>query len=240
MFVAATLVCGANQNASAQANPGLVSKFLTAAKSAKDGQLGSIASELTGKVQELQVMGRGPARRLQIVLSKSEMQSGAHDSSIITVKAVDQWNNPALDGQVELESTLGQIIRANETRQSLQVTTTQANQPPAKLALQFENGEAKAVLLGSAAPGEAHLRAQTGDLQAESSVRITPESRPTILIGMAATNYSIGFGIALLGISYFVCALVPGLFIRERMFDPQAVESTPQRASLARTAGAGG
>ena len=44
-----------------------------------------------------------------------------------------------------------------------------------------------------------------------------------VLIGLAATQYSIGFGIALLGISYALCALVPGLFIRERMFDPQAV-----------------
>ncbi len=44
-----------------------------------------------------------------------------------------------------------------------------------------------------------------------------------VLIGLAATQYSIGFGIALLGISYAVCALVPGLFIQERMFDPQAV-----------------
>ena len=46
-----------------------------------------------------------------------------------------------------------------------------------------------------------------------------------VLIGMAASQYSIGFGIALLGISYLVCALVPGLFIREKMFDPQAVPS---------------
>ena len=47
-----------------------------------------------------------------------------------------------------------------------------------------------------------------------------------VLIGMAATQYSIGFGIALLGISYLACALVPGLFIREKMFDPQAIQST--------------
>jgi AAHS family cis,cis-muconate transporter-like MFS transporter len=44
-----------------------------------------------------------------------------------------------------------------------------------------------------------------------------------VLIGMTATNYSIGLGIALLGISYAICALVPGLFIREKMFDPHAV-----------------
>lgn len=46
-----------------------------------------------------------------------------------------------------------------------------------------------------------------------------------LLIGMAATNYSIGLGIALLGISYAVCALVPGVWIQEKLFDPQAVES---------------
>jgi AAHS family cis,cis-muconate transporter-like MFS transporter len=45
-----------------------------------------------------------------------------------------------------------------------------------------------------------------------------------LLIGVAASSYSIGLGIGLLGISYAVCALVPGLFIQEKMFDPKAVE----------------
>lgn len=45
-----------------------------------------------------------------------------------------------------------------------------------------------------------------------------------VLIGLAALRHSIGLGIALLGISYVVSALVPGLFIREKMFDPKAVE----------------
>ena len=49
-----------------------------------------------------------------------------------------------------------------------------------------------------------------------------------VLIGLAAAQYSIGFGIALLGIAYAVCALVPGLFIREKMFDPTAVPTAPE------------
>jgi MFS transporter, AAHS family, cis,cis-muconate transporter len=49
-----------------------------------------------------------------------------------------------------------------------------------------------------------------------------------LLIGMAATNHSIGLGIGLLGVSYGICALVPGLFIREKMFDPQAVAFSQQ------------
>ncbi len=44
-----------------------------------------------------------------------------------------------------------------------------------------------------------------------------------LLIGIAATRYSIGLGIGLLGIAYAVCGLLPGLFIREKMFDPKSV-----------------
>jgi AAHS family cis,cis-muconate transporter-like MFS transporter len=56
-----------------------------------------------------------------------------------------------------------------------------------------------------------------------------------LLIGMAANSYSIGLGIGLLGISYAICGLIPGLFIRERMFDPKAVEK-PSAATLPRPA----
>ena len=148
-----------------------------------------------GQVQVVKVMGRGPARRLQIVSAKSEIQLGGQDAAAVTVKALDEWNNPALDGQVELETSLGQVIRASENaRPDLSAPTTgvSANQQRAKLALQFENGEAKALLVGSGAPGEARLRAQTGNLQAEGSVRITPESRPTILVGMAEMSFGKG------------------------------------------------
>ena len=53
-----------------------------------------------------------------------------------------------------------------------------------------------------------------------------------LLIGMAAEDYSIGLGIGLLGISYAVCAVVPGVFIREKMFDPKAVEPAPAAAAF--------
>ena len=45
-----------------------------------------------------------------------------------------------------------------------------------------------------------------------------------LLIGLAASTYSIGYGIALLGVAYAICALVPGLFIQERMYDPNRLE----------------
>ena len=45
-----------------------------------------------------------------------------------------------------------------------------------------------------------------------------------ILIGRIATDYSIWLGIAVLGFSYALCGLIPGLFIRENLFDPKSVE----------------
>lgn len=46
-----------------------------------------------------------------------------------------------------------------------------------------------------------------------------------LMVGFAATHSSIAAGIALLGISYAVCGLIPGLFIREKMYDPKAAVS---------------
>jgi len=49
----AVIACGTHQTAFAQADAGLVVKFLETAKAATDGQLGTIASELTGKIESL-------------------------------------------------------------------------------------------------------------------------------------------------------------------------------------------
>jgi AAHS family cis,cis-muconate transporter-like MFS transporter len=55
-----------------------------------------------------------------------------------------------------------------------------------------------------------------------------------LLIGMAAARHTIGLGIASLGLSYAICALVPGLFIREKMFDPQAPDVSRETADVLR------
>ncbi len=59
LFTAAGIVCGANSNAFAQVDAGLAAKFLSTAKAASDSQLGSIASDLTGKMQSLGTSAAG-------------------------------------------------------------------------------------------------------------------------------------------------------------------------------------
>jgi uncharacterized repeat protein (TIGR01451 family) len=154
-----------------------------------------------GKSQEIVVMGRGPAKRLQIVSEKTEIQSGGTDSTIVTVKAFDQWNNPALDGQLGIETSLGQLMRPNDKplapvstpAQSTSLTNAdQPTQPNGQLVVQTENGEAVLKLIGSGAPGEARLHAQTGEFEAEDRIRITSEIRRPILVGFAEMSFGPG------------------------------------------------
>ncbi len=44
-----------------------------------------------------------------------------------------------------------------------------------------------------------------------------------LMIGFVSVQYSIAFGISLLGIAYAICAVIPGIFIPDKMFDPKAL-----------------
>jgi AAHS family cis,cis-muconate transporter-like MFS transporter len=50
------------------------------------------------------------------------------------------------------------------------------------------------------------------------------------MIGYLATTYTVGAGIALLGISYALMALIPGFFIPEKMYDPKSLQAADIRA----------
>ncbi len=161
-----------------------------------------------GHSEEIIVIGRGPARRLQILSEKAEIQSGGTDSTIVHIKAFDQWGNPALDGQVGIETSLGQLMRATDNRDKPNAQTPtpstlssdlnkplgdqlkqQPNQIGSQLVVQLEAGEASLRLTSSGTPGEARLHAQTAEIEANEQVRITSEVRPTILVGFAEMSF---------------------------------------------------
>ncbi|MGZ8843609.1 MAG: hypothetical protein ACXW18_08095, partial [Pyrinomonadaceae bacterium] len=152
---------------------------------------------VAGKSLEISVMGRGPATHLQIVPEKSEIQSGGADSTIVRVKALDEWNNPALDGQVGIETSTGQLTRPNDKAEvampsqaaNMANSPEGPNQTGAQMIVQLENGEAVLKLIGTGAPGEARLHAQTGQIEAEDRVRITSEMRRPILVGFAEMSF---------------------------------------------------
>jgi uncharacterized repeat protein (TIGR01451 family) len=154
-----------------------------------------------GKAEEVKVLGRGQARRLEIVAERTEIQSGGSDATIVRVKAFDEWGNPALDGQVGIETSLGQLRQLNDKStdqpaKSLAVSASRREEPAdqmdGRLLAQTTDGEASFKLIGAGAPGEARLHAQTGQIEAEGQVRILSETRPTILVGFAEMSFGKG------------------------------------------------
>jgi uncharacterized repeat protein (TIGR01451 family) len=171
---------------------------------------------VAGHAAEMQVMGRGPVKRLEIVSEKNAIQADGSDSTILHIRAFDQWNSPAIDDQVAIETSAGQLVRLDargvevkateeggeikpsDTKSSsldsgslnsLPVTATlpanEADPTGSQLIVPLTGGEAVIKLIASGAPGAAHLHTQMGQHEAEAEVRITPEMRPAILVGLA-------------------------------------------------------
>jgi uncharacterized repeat protein (TIGR01451 family) len=158
-----------------------------------------------GQTAELTVMGRGPIQRLEVVPEKTAIQAGGRDFTIIKVLAFDKWNHPANDNQVGIEASLGQLVRLGPPTADdgvlipgkvvptadLQTDVSLAQPDPARgqLVVPMENGEASVKLIGPAQPGEARLHVVAGQLEMESTVRILPEKRPTIMVGLAEMSF---------------------------------------------------
>jgi uncharacterized repeat protein (TIGR01451 family) len=169
----------------------------------------AISAEGTpAKTEEITVMGRGPVRRLELVPEATEVQAGGRSFVQVRVRAFDQWNNPALDDQVAINTSAGQLQlpedAAGEVKRAKpadtqkpftgqaspeeQAIAQQLNLPQTQVFAQLENGEAHLKLVGSGAPGKADLFAKAGQSEARAEVRITPEMRPTIMVGLAEVS----------------------------------------------------
>ncbi|HYE65643.1 MAG TPA: hypothetical protein VD966_08670 [Pyrinomonadaceae bacterium] len=148
-----------------------------------------------GRAEEMSVMGRGPVRRLKIASEKIEIQADGRDSALLHVRAYDQWGSPAIDAQVAIETSLGQLLRVDDQAGQLKPASQngaqatdpleQANRTAGQMVISLDGGKAAIRLVASGAPGEARVRALMGQTEARTEVRITPESRPTILVGLA-------------------------------------------------------
>jgi uncharacterized repeat protein (TIGR01451 family) len=161
----------------------------------------------TERAVELSVMGRGAARRLEIIPERVELQAGGRDSTGIRLRAFDQWNNPAADGQVVVTTSGGHFLRpaaageatttkdARETSRDKSaelsdemVAGAGANAVLKEVVLSLRGGEATVRLVSENAAGVAQIQAQAGDIAAEQRMRFTAELRPSILVGLAEAS----------------------------------------------------
>src|SRR3989440_1572035 len=103
----------------------------------------------------------------------------------------------SLDGEVGIETSLGQLRRLNEKPSEVQTSSSPVEQnsiaaagpASSQVVVQLEGGEARLKLFSAGAPGEARLRAQTGQLETQGQVHITSEMRKSILVGFAEMSF---------------------------------------------------
>ncbi len=154
---------------------------------------------VAGDSRELTVLGRGQATRLEVVPDKTQVQAGGRDSITLRVRAFDQWGNPAADDQVAIETSAGELRRLDQESTPVKghsapagaaaLPAAEVNDSQQQVVLSLVRGEATIRLVGNGAPGEARLRALMGQIETDSKVLITPESRPTILVGIAEMTF---------------------------------------------------
>ncbi|PYS75823.1 MAG: hypothetical protein DMF66_18115, partial [Acidobacteria bacterium] len=173
-----------------------------------------------GKSVEVTAYGRGPAKRLEIVTDKAELSAGGRDSTTVRVRAFDQWNHPAADGSVALAVSSGHLLRvddgskdggqqgrADDGSRDKAVGRGKAadrgddkglenpeekNAPASQQIVPLVGGEGRALLVADNAPGASEIHAMTGAVEVKREIRVTPEVRPSILVGLAEVTFGSG------------------------------------------------
>jgi uncharacterized repeat protein (TIGR01451 family) len=153
-----------------------------------------------GASVELTVYGRGPAKRLEIVPEKSELQASGRDSVRVRVRALDEWGHPAADSQVAVETSAGRLVLTEDDRTpALALTGANITAPNNAVAEQVNTntqqqvvslvgGEAVLALIADNTAGETKLEATLGNVKAEGRVRFTPEIRNPIMVSLAEVS----------------------------------------------------
>lgn len=163
-----------------------------------------------GRTVEVTAYGRGPAKRLEILSDKPELSAGGRDSTVLRVRAFDQWNHPAADGSVALAVSSGRLLRvdggdADKNDKSsdksdkpeqpgvdVPESTETKNVPTGEQIVPLVGGEGRVLLVSDNAPGSAEIRATTGAVEGRGQVHITPEVRSAILVGLAEVTVGAG------------------------------------------------
>jgi uncharacterized repeat protein (TIGR01451 family) len=150
-----------------------------------------------GQTAEVTAYGRGPAKRLEIVADKPELTAGGRDRTTLRVRAFDQWGRPAADGSVALEVSDGRLVRLEEKEDDQRKVDGPLSDTPARAdarqqVVPLTGGEGRVLFVAGNEPGETEVKATTGAVEADRRVRVTPEVRPTILVGLAEVTVGAG------------------------------------------------
>ncbi len=154
-----------------------------------------------GKTVEYEIFGRGAAKRLKINTERNELQASGRDSTLIVIEAFDQWENPAQDGSVIVQTSSGQLVVrksspdsatnaaskvvSSDLLQSNGKTSEQVNNTNREQKVDLLNGVGVVRLISDNKTGVAKITAIQGQTEASTDIRFTSEMRPQFLAGLA-------------------------------------------------------
>lgn len=157
-----------------------------------------------GEKKELTVMGRGPVKRLEIISERDKLRANGRDETEVTVRALDEWGNPALDNQVALTLSQGNIVLPGE-----KVTTTYEtvkfnsgdrnivnlnaqiapNNEKRQHLLSLEKGRGTVKIIAGNSPGNSEITAVAGASESKFALSYLPDLRPSMMVGIARASF---------------------------------------------------
>jgi uncharacterized repeat protein (TIGR01451 family) len=161
-----------------------------------------LADNQPGRTMAITLFGRGPAKALRLMIEKDRLRAGGRDSTIVRVQAVDEWEHPAMDGQVAVEASAGRILGLDEQTRSRQEIlfgqgteasrgsgAEQVSDHVRQRLLTIKGGEASFRLIADNGVGVIRLRASYGEVATERMVPLVAEIRPTLLVSLGEMTF---------------------------------------------------
>ncbi len=148
--------------------------------------------------KEITIYGSGNAKRIEILPAKHELQASGRDRTTIEIHAFDEWNNPAQDATLAVQTTSGSFTKPKTENSGNEKTNEELfdekakqllNQPSQQETINLSDGVAEIELVSGNQIGEAEIKAILGNVESTEKIRLIPELRPTILVGLAEFSF---------------------------------------------------
>lgn len=147
--------------------------------------------------REVVIYGRGPAVRLEVEPVRSEIAAGRRDKTEIVIHAFDAWGNPAVDGEMAIQTSAGSFDGLREavsvemarnqpsvTRDGQAALVARPSELQTQRTFRLVGGSARVSLVAGESPGIARLKVVAGETSAQTDVRFVTEAGPRMIVGL--------------------------------------------------------
>ncbi|MGI8669011.1 MAG: hypothetical protein ACR2J3_04085, partial [Aridibacter sp.] len=157
----------------------------------------------SGETSEITIYGRGSVKSFRILPERKELQASGRDSTNIIIEAFDEWENPAQDTTVSVQTSAGRFLGLEENEKKVEklersntlvasgiersngISSGQVNEIKQQQKVSLVGGIGVIKLISDNRVGVAKLEVLGGNAKAETDIRFTAEMRPRFLAGLA-------------------------------------------------------